>query len=372
LAKLGKYLIKDWLTAFLVAMLLVTFAFSVTVIYKAVDFMAKGMSAGLILRFFLQNLPYSLAYTIPISVLFSTLLLFGRLSADSEISAMKSGGLSLWQISSPVILASLVLVLICLYNNFVIYPQTSYANRQLLKSMGVEDPVKLLEEGRFVREIPGYMIYVGKKNRNRVKDLIIYDVDEAGKITRTLRADAGIISSDVDKALLKIDLFDVRIEDFKSADENGNPNYISLQKLPRRFSLKELMGDKHVSKKRKNLTLSELVWRIRNPEKEYPLLSAERQKGQRARDMIELNQRICLAIAPFMFALIAVPLGIKSHRKESSSGMLISLAVMFIYYVFIILSDTFEGALQLRPWLFPWIPIVGGQIAGFMLLRRAN
>ncbi len=372
MGKLGKYLIKDWLTAFFVAMLLITFAFSVTVIYKAVDFMAKGMSAGIILKFVLQNLPYSLSYTIPISTLFSTLLLFGRLSADSEISAMKSGGLSLWQIASPVILASMVLVLICLYNNFVIYPRTSYANRQLIKSMGVEDPVKLLEEGRFVRDIPGYMIYVGKKNRNRVKDLIIYDVDDDGKITRTLRADAGIISSDMENTLLKIDLFDVRIEDFKSADESGNPNYISLKKLPRRFSMKELVGEGHVSKKRKNLMLDELVWRIRNPEKEYALLEGRRQKEQWARDLIELNQRICLAVAPFMFALIAVPLGIKSHRKESSSGMLISLAVMFIYYVFIILSDTFEGALHFRPWLFPWIPIVGGQIAGCVLLRRAN
>ena len=44
------------------------------------------------MTFFLNNIPYTLSYSIPISVLFATLLLFGRLSADSELSAMKSGG----------------------------------------------------------------------------------------------------------------------------------------------------------------------------------------------------------------------------------------------------------------------------------------
>jgi lipopolysaccharide export system permease protein len=372
LAKLSKYLIKDWLTTFAVAMLLITFAFSIGAIYKAIDIMAKGLPVSVVGRFFIYNLPYSIAYTIPISALFSTLLLFGRLSADSEISAMKSGGLSLWQIASPIILTSCLLTLICLYNNFVVYPKATYANRKLIKSMGVEDPIKLLEEGRFIRDIPGYMIYVGKKSRNRVKDLIIYDVDEQGKISRTLRAASGVISADRENAVLKIDLFDVRIEDFGSADDAGNPNYISVEKLPRRFDIQELMGEDEVSKKRKNLSISELAWRIRNPEREYELLDKDQLAVQQSRDRIELNQRICLAIAPFMFVLIAIPLGIKSHRKESSSGMVLSLAVMFVYYLFIILSETFDNAVYLRPWLLPWVPIIGGQIVGLILLRRVN
>ena len=98
-------------------MLLITFAFTVGAIYKAIDIMARGISIDVVGRFFLYNIPYSLAYSIPISALFSTLLIFGRLSSDSEISAMKSSGLSLWQIASPIVLISVVLAGICLYNN---------------------------------------------------------------------------------------------------------------------------------------------------------------------------------------------------------------------------------------------------------------
>jgi lipopolysaccharide export LptBFGC system permease protein LptF len=73
-----------------------------------------------------------------------------------------------------------------------------------------------------------------------------------------------------------------------------------------------------------------------------------------------------------MFTLIAIPLGMKSHRKESSVGMVMSLAVMFVYYIFMILSKTLSNNPDLYPWLIPWIPIVFGQLGGFMLLRRSN
>ncbi len=356
-------------------MLLITFAFSIGAIYKAIDIMAKGVSVGVIVQFFVQNLPYSLAYTIPISALFSALLLFGRLSSDSEINAMRSGGLSLWQIASPIFLIALGLVVVCLYNNCVLYPKTTYANRMLLKSMGVEDPVKLLEEGRFIREFPGYMIYVGEKNHNRVRDLVVYEIDEkTDKITGTVRAQSGIISSDKEKSLLKIDLFDVRIEvpDAADPDNSAKTRYVSAKKYPIRIDFNDLISSGTVHKKPKNMTASELIYKIRNYEQEFHLMNPQQQQLARCRLLVEINQKICLAIGVFTFVLIAVPLGIRSHRKESSIGMLMSLGVMFIYYIFIIVSDTFDNKPELYPWLIPWLPIVAGQIGGFLLIRRAN
>jgi lipopolysaccharide export system permease protein len=368
-------LVKDFLTVFAVAMLLITFAFTIGAIYKVIDIMAKGISIDLVGRFFLYNIPYSLAYSIPISALFSTLLIFGRLSSDSEISAMKSSGLSLWQIASPIVLISIVLVGICLYNNCVVYPSTTYANRKLIKGMGVEDPIKLLEEGRFIRDFPGYMIYVGKKSRNRVRDLIVYEVDkETGAVTGSIRAASGIMTADKEKAELKIDLFDVRIEipDPDAPDDSSKTRYVNARNYPIRLDFNELLGSKNVSKKRKNMTISELTYRIRNSETENARLSEKDRRIEHARNLVEINQRIALALSPFMFVLVAIPLGITSHRKESSIGMVMSLAIMFIYYLFIILSDTFDKSPHLYPWLIPWIPIICGQFGAFFLLRRAN
>jgi lipopolysaccharide export system permease protein len=356
-------------------MLLITFAFSIGAIYKAIDVMAKGLPVGVVGRFFVYNLPYSLAYTIPISCLFAALLLFGRLSSDSEISAMRSGGLSLWQISAPILLVSIILSGVCLYNNGVVYPHTTFANRQMIKTMGVEDPIKLLEEGRFIREFPGYMIYVGKKNKNKVKDLIVYEVDKSsGEITGTVRAQSGVMSIDKSKALLKIDLFDVRIEvaDPNAPEDASKTSYVNAKKYPIRLDFNEMVGSDRLDKKRKNMTITELIYKVRNPDVDMGVLKKEDQSIERSRDLIEIHQRVCLSLSPFMFTLIAIPLGITSHRKESSIGMLMSLAIMFIYYLFIILSDTIDKSPQYYPWFLPWVPIVLGQIGGILLIRRAN
>jgi lipopolysaccharide export system permease protein len=375
LRKLSKYLLFDFLAIFGTAMLLITFAFSVGAIYKAIDIMAKGLPVAIVGKFFIYNLPYSLAYTIPISALFSTLLLFGRLSSDSEIYALKSGGLSLWQIAAPVLLAALGLVCVCLYINCVLYPQTTYANKKLLKSMGVEDPIKLLEEGRFIREFPGYMIYVGKKNGNRVRDLVVYEVDEdTDKISRTIRAGSGIISTVKEKNVLKIDLFDLRLEipDADFPDDPSKTFYSSAKRYPIRINLDELMKADRVSKRAKHMSIFELVYKIRNYREEFSRLKPEDQEIERTELLIDAHQKICLAFGAFTFVLIAIPLGIKSHRKESSMGMLMSLGVMFVYYLFIIISDTLDESPQFYPWLIPWIPIVFGQVAGLILMRRAN
>ena len=375
MSKLNQYLVKDFLTVFAVAMLLITFAFTIGAIYKAIDIMARGLPIGIVGRFFIYNIPYSLAYSIPISALFSTLLVFGRLSSDSEISAMKSSGLSMWQIASPIVLISIVLVGICLYNNCVLYPTTTYANRQLIKGMGVEDPIKLLEEGRFIREFPGYMIYIGKKNKNRVRDLVVYEIDrETSEVTGSIRAASGIMTADKEKAELKIDLFDVRIEipDPNAPDDSTKTRYVNARNYPIRLDFNELLGNKNISKKRKNMTLFELAYLIRNTETENIQLSSKDRRIERSRNLVEANQRIALALSPFMFVLIAIPLGITSHRKESSTGMVMSLGIMFLYYVFMILSDTFDKSPNLYPWLIPWIPILFGQLGGLHLLRRSN
>ncbi|MEI6891390.1 MAG: LptF/LptG family permease [Pontiella sp.] len=373
--KLTKYLLFDFLAIFGTALLLITFAFSIGTMYKLIDYMAKGLPLGVIGQFALFTLPYSMSYTIPISALFASLLLFGRISSDSELGAMRSGGLSLWQVASPVVLFSVLLTAVCFYNSFVIYPRTTYAAEYLKKnalSMGVEDPIKLLEEGRFIRDFPGYMIYVGKKNKNKVKDLIVYKIDkESGEIEDTIRAESGIMTIDREEKILKIDLFDVRVE-IADAEDPSKSQYFNFKKHPIRVDLNEMTKSSTVRKKRKFLTFSELLYVIRNPDADMEWMQKYDQSIEHGRNLIEFNQRLCLALAPLMFVLIAIPLGITSHRKESSIGMLMSLVIMFIYYVFIILSDTFDKNPELYPWLLPWIPIVLGQIGGLIMMRRAN
>ena len=90
---------------------------SLEALYRAVDIISRGIDIAVVGQFFINNIPYLLSYTLPMSVLFATLLLFGRLSAESELVAMRSGGLSLFQIAAPLLGFAILLSVFSLYNN---------------------------------------------------------------------------------------------------------------------------------------------------------------------------------------------------------------------------------------------------------------
>ncbi len=159
---LHRYVAADFLVAFALTLSIFTFVMCVGLVIRAIDLVAKGISGGLILQVFFSGLPSILMFTIPMSVLTSVLLLFGRLSMDGEMTAMRASGLGMWQIISPVIMISIGLTFFCSYLNSSLAPKSHYARRVVLANAGVEEPLNLLEAGRFVREFPGLMIYVAK------------------------------------------------------------------------------------------------------------------------------------------------------------------------------------------------------------------
>ena len=374
LGRLGRYVLRDFVGLFGMALLLVTFAMCLGSIYKAIDVLSRGIDVGTVLTFFLNNIPYTLSYSIPISVLFATLLLFGRLSADSELSAMKSGGLSLWQISSPLILMALVLSLLCLLNNMLIYPNTQYANRSLLNNMSEEDPIKLLDEGRFIRDFPGYMIYVGKKEGSQIEDLVFYEISsEHRQIERSIRAKTGTITHREGLPFLEVMLQSVRIElpDPTHPDDATKTHYIAADQFPIQLDISSLSKREVISKKPRNMTVNELVYQIHNVD-DLLDFGAAKVAEVKCRFRIHLHQRFHLALAPLTFILIGIPLGIRSHRRESAVGMVLSLAVMFIYYLLIIVADSLDGKPQWYPWLIPWIGTLTAQIGGLWMIRKLN
>jgi lipopolysaccharide export system permease protein len=89
---------------------------------------------------------------------------------------------------------------------------------------------------------------------------------------------------------------------------------------------------------------------------------------------VELNKRFSASLSCIAFALIAIPLGITTHRKETSVGFAISLVVAFSYFFFILMADTFRGKAEAFPQMLIWIPNVVffalGTVLFFRLSRR--
>lgn len=370
---LNRYIVLDYLVIFLTALGLITFVMTVGALVKAVDLMARGISASLIIRFFFQNIPYILSFSMPISTLFAALLLFGRLSMDSEISAMKSCGISLWRLAAPLILLSIFFSAVCIYINCEVAPAAKYANRELLRTAGVDEPVNLLEEGRFIRDFPGLMIYVGRKNGAAVKDVVAYELDKNGGIKRSVRARQGEIAADNTNRLLTVKLYNVRIEipDAKDPHDVSKTTYVNAEYYPIRLDFEKLLKTKPVVK-RGHMRMGMLLDRLRNLDRDYPMLSDADRRIEKTRLIVEANQRISIAVGCFSFMLIGIPLGVKSHRKETSAGMLLSLVIVFAYYIFIVAAKSLADYPDLHPNLILWVPLIIAQISGLWLIRRAS
>ncbi|MCX6998464.1 MAG: LptF/LptG family permease [Kiritimatiellaeota bacterium] len=369
---LERYLLRDFLVTCLLTLTVITFVMCLGTVVKAVDLLARGVSGIYILKIFIFNIPFLLSFAIPISVLTTVLLLFGRLSSDGELNAMKACGLSLWQIITPIVLAAVCLSGLCLYLNGTLAPLSHWAQRRVLVELGMTEPENLLEEGRFVREFPGLMVYVAKRERKKVTDVIVYEMGPQG-IKRSVRAQRGFLTPLLDKQQLRIDLYDVRIE---APDENypndlTRSHDIRAAHYPVTLDLSGLMGKGQVHKKVADMTYGELIEAVQDVSRAFPGVAPKDLARTRMKLVVDANTRLGLALSCFAFTLLGIPLGIKSHRRETSIGFAISILIVFFFYFFLFFADALVRQPELRPDLIVWVPVLLSEVVGYLLLRRS-
>ena len=368
---LNRYVIGDFLRSFLATLFVLTFVMYVGAVVQAIDYMSRGISGPLIMKIFALNIPFTLSFVIPMSVLTTALLHFGRLSADGEITAMKSCGVSLWQVAAPVVLCSAVLSGVCLYLNAELSPRSHFARRQMLRELGEEDPLALLDEGRFISDFPGIKVYVGKKSNSRLEDIILFQFDEKG--TRAeVHAARGQVTFDGETRSLEILLEQVRLTEYDRSQppDPAKNRTLSADSYPVVLDLRQMLKKGKANKKATDMTFPELVRAVQNVRQAFPDIQEAGVPRMRAKMAVDANQRLALALSCFAFALLGIPLGIRAHRKESSIGIGLALVLLFLFYLFIIISDALVDRPEWRPDLIPWIPVLGCQLIGFLLLNK--
>lgn len=360
-----KYITTSYLAVFLGALFAITFVLSLSGIFKVIDLIAKGVSAAPLATIFFWGLPSAAALAVPLASLISVLLLFGRLSSDGEVSAMKACGISLFNVASRPILVSAVLSLACLYINNSLAPRAHLRIKQTFASISSTSPIDLIEEGRFMRDfVEGITLYVSKKNDGVLKDVRIFDSTDPS-FTREIRAREGtmIVRAD-DSVILK--LIDVSITPF--AKDKPDPAYADEWPL----LMKNLSSSKTYEPREDDFSFGELFERVKNTESFYPDLPQEKLPIQRMILSVELNKRLSLAFSCMAFVVLGIPLGIKAHRKESSAGIGLSLILVLNMYIFVVIAESLAKQPPYHADIIIWTPVVISLILGSYMLKRAN
>jgi lipopolysaccharide export LptBFGC system permease protein LptF len=444
---LNRYITKSFLVTFLATVVVFTFVLSIGGVFKLTDLVSKGVPWLPILKVFGSGMPSALAFAIPISALTATLLVFGRLSADSEISAMSACGISLWQIMGWIMPSACLMAGTCLYVNNELVPYMHYVRRSAVVTLETQSPIDLIEVGRPIDAFAGLTIFVGKKINDRLGDIRIYDLRTEGQ-KREIKAKHGTLSVETNSNDIILELEEVTIDPFSF--ENPAPAYCGrwterIQGFHQR---------KHYRKRDKDRTFRELIqerrdvaaklttyeenivkvrtellskihnsipssmscfpseplvvvdrdwssrrfpfwvgeylgwWRAMQEEKrrsaavtlidQFRQISDVTSKEQRLlkkkwmKVSVELHKRCALSCSCIAFVFLGIPLGIRSHRKESSIGIALSLLLVFSFYLFIIVAEQLTGTPALHPDLLTWMPVVLSLSFGSLFIQRMS
>ena len=155
-------------------------------------------------------IPFVWVFALPMGMLTATLLIFGRFSADQELTAVRASGVSLLTLITPVLLLSLVLCGFSALVNMEIGPRCRVAYTKLLSNLRIELSSAQLPEGRIIRDFKNYLFYVGKNRRGDLQDVTVFMLKDETNLLATVRAPRGKLAIDTESKTVTLRLFDAK------------------------------------------------------------------------------------------------------------------------------------------------------------------
>lgn len=322
---IDRYIFKEIAFPFIIILLVLTFVLLMGRILQIMDlFVNKGVSLFIITKIIVLLMPSFLLFTIPIACLISILIAMGRLSADNEITALKTSGISLLRMYYPVAVASLIAFLFTIGISYFVMPHTNFATKRLLFNVVKKNANIGIKEKVFNDDFKGFLIYADKipPDENYMEGIVVSDKRLINE-QNTILAERATLASDPESMIVALKL------------ENGSIHTVSADlKKYRKINFKSydikldlsttLASFDESAKSGKDMSMSELLVKAQKP----GLKERERRELY-----IEANNRFSIPVACIFFGIIALPLGIRSHRSVKSRGFAVGLIVVVFYYL---------------------------------------
>jgi lipopolysaccharide export system permease protein len=323
--------------------------------------LAGQFSFGTFIRLVGLLLPFAISYALPMGILTGVLLTLGRLSADSEITAMRAAGISITRLARPVLILGVICAAVAFYVNFVSMP---WARMQYYREFAAavrSNPLRIIEAKRFIRDFSGCVLYVGEKEGPVLRDIWIWELDDKARVRRLVRAESGRLDFDEATNTLIPTLIRAKAEE-RDADNpedfSKSPKAPSVDQIEEvRISLDRYFG--------RNLERMKPDWyayeRLRAEQAKLasetptPEKRVEHERSKMKLSLI-LQERYTFSLAVFSFALLGVPLGIKVSRRETSANLGLALVLVLSFYLLTVAVKSLDRRPEFRPDLLLWLP----------------
>ena len=337
-----RYILRETFWPFVFGFLFFNFILFVGVIFDLTKLIfVESAPLFKVLKLIVFSLPSFFDIIIPVSLLFSIILSFGRLSADGEITAFRSSGISLLQIEFSIILFAIFLTFISLLFSAFLTPWCNRMYKTTYTEIILHRPSLQVKEKTVVK-IDDKRVYAFKVDRekNMMEKIILYEFvpSFSQKFPQVSIAEKGEVTEQ------KIILEKVRLFQFDRSyrlTRYGRFDREVIYLNQKKYEKTEL------KKESWDMTFREIREKLR--EENLPL--EEKTKLE-----IDLHGRIAIPLATFIMCILGIPLGIKVERGDKSISLGISLIVVIIYYIFFLAGNFLARAQIVSPFLGTWIP----------------
>lgn len=359
---IDRYVLREMLEPFLFGMAFFVAIWLIDLMMELINLIfAKGVPISVVGMFFIYSLPPTLVISFPMALLLSNLVAFGRMSSDSEITALKAGGYSFNRIVLPAILAGLFITgLTLLFNEKLVPVANEKFTRLFRREVTLKRPLPVIAENRFFEAGPGRKFFV-RKFDPETKDMfgvVMYEGQPRG-FPRVIEADRAQIKGGI------CFFWDGRISDIHRSGEDRN--YTNFESMEYPVDTHYVNPD-HVpdSKNPRTMNLTEL----------YEFIQDSQKKGVSKRVItqhwIEFWAKTSIPFASLIFVLIGAPLGSQTTRSGTGIGIGISVVIIFIYYVLMAAGKAFANGGFMPPFIGVWLPnfIIGG--VGIWLIFKSK
>ncbi|MCC5840796.1 MAG: LptF/LptG family permease [Opitutales bacterium] len=323
--------------------------------------------------------PYAVAFAMPLGVLIGILVLVGRMSANRELTALKASGVSLWSVSAPILLFSLIATVFTVWINISYAPSARASYRDILNDLVRNDPLRFIVPRTFIHDFPGYVLYVGEKDGIQMREFWLWELDEDRRAVNVLRAEEGSFRFDVERDALVLILRNGHVE---MRDERNPDNLaeirpsVSFRDTSVLLPLDRILGRAHRPLKTSWLNLERLLERredlraqLRAPPPEF---DESQTRGDLAEVQFFISRNFAMGFSIFSLALLGIPLGIKASRTETYANLMIALLIALAYYLAITMIGWADRNPAARADIWVWAPNIACQVCGIALLLRAS
>ena len=355
---LTRYILGEILSHTLIGCALFTFILFMPYLPHILEMVVRNSSSSsAAAEIFLFTLPNLLRATIPMSVLVGVLLGFSRMASDSEIIAMRAGGLGIWYFVRVAAIVAVSGTVLGLANSLYVAPRANQGILDMEQALGTSQASYEIQPRVFYEDFKNFVLYVqdvrsgtGAANWRQV---FMADVTDPATPVVTTAASATVVTDSTQVLLMR--LRDGARHETKTgeADQYNISNFVTTD-MPLALSPQ---SDVHLGRMDTAiyaLPMDELLKHTHDPD------------GRRYQ--IEFQSRFSYPAAAMVLMLVGVPLGVASRRGGKSSGFVFTILLVFIYYFLSSTGMALGKQSRLPVWIAVWAANLLFAATGIFLL----